>query len=335
MDRSDKNLPSLSVIIPFKDAEATLGKLAAALLPQAPPRAGVELIAVDDGSRDEGAAVLSQAGFHVITNPKSAGPAAARNDGAVAATGEILLFLDADVIPGPNLVEHVRRRFGEDPDLAALSGVYHIDPANEGFFPACKALRCHDWFRGRERFGSLETACAAVRREIFLAAGGFDERFAGADVEDYELGYRLGGAQGIELDHAMHVKHHFPGFWKNLENFARRTYKWAGLSRPMPFDTVATTPREAGAALCTWGALAFLLVTLGTGKEIFGYVTFAFAGLQLYLRRRFFLLCQREKGPRFTLASVLVTMAADLVVVPAAFLGTLGRLLRSRGRARA
>ena len=54
--------------------------------------------------------------------------------------------------------------------------------------------------------------------------------------------------------------------------------------------------------------------------------------MQLYLRRQFFLLCHQEKGPRFTLASILVTMAADLVVVPAAFLGTLGRIPELKGK---
>ncbi|MCB1153017.1 MAG: glycosyltransferase family 2 protein [Deltaproteobacteria bacterium] len=328
----DEDWPvSLSVVVPFKNAYKTLGPLAKALREQADR--GVEFLGIDDGSDDGGAEILEAVGFAIHRFERSRGPAAARNEGVHAAKGEVILFLDADVVPLDDLIAHVRGRFTHEPTLLALSGVYHPAPANRGFFPLYKALLCYAWFDGKARFGSLETACAAVRRRAFLDAGGFDESFTGADVEDYELGYRLGGSAGIEIDHAMRVKHHFPGFFANLKNFAKRSYQWAMLKRPRTFDTVATTPREGAASLSTYAVIGLLAATIVTGQQVLGYATLAAVATQLQLRRGFYLMCHENEGPRFTVLAVLVTMANDLVVVPAVAAGTMRRLLGGASKA--
>ncbi len=319
------NDPFISIVIPFHNSVSTLPRLVEALSAAEISEERIELIAVNDGSADGGADVLAAAGFHVLSNAPGKGPAAARNKGARAARGEVLLFLDADVIVRSGLAAHVRKRFCDDENLVALSGVYDKEPAVDGFFPRYKALRCHDWFTGVERFGSLETACAAVRREAFLASGGFDESFEGADVEDYEFGYRLDGARGIEVDHAMVVKHHFPTFGKNLENYAKRSYQWAKLKRPRSFDTAATTPREGLAAFCGVMSIPMFFLALALGNAWLNIVSFGMQGIHVFLRRRFYTLCHNEEGPRFTVLAVLATLAGDAVVIPSAAAGYLAR----------
>lgn len=320
--------PSLSIIIPFKNAGATLGEMTASLGPQMQALRDLEGIGVDDGSRDDGSRILADAGFRILNNAPERGPAAARNKGARSAKGEVLLFLDADVVPEPGLLSQVLSRFREDEALEALSGVYHIEPANTGFFPRYKALRCHDWFRDVERFGSLETACAAVRRETFLRSGGFDESFTGADVEDYELGYRLGGAEGIPVDHEMRVRHHFSGGLQEWEKLAKRSYQWAQLSRPRFFDTAAATPREAAASLAGAAGLALLMTALALGASYAGLTALLLLAAQLVLRAPFYRLCHEREGPPFTLRAVLATLIGDAVVVPSATLGYLVKILK-------
>jgi glycosyltransferase involved in cell wall biosynthesis len=324
---SDSPSPRLSVVVPFHNAARTLPRLLTSLALQTHADPGVELIAVDDGSDDDGARLFDSATWKVIRLPGSGGPAAARNEGVRASGGEVILFLDADVVVGPDLLEHVSRRFADDPSVIALSGIYDINPANEGFFPNYKALRCHDWFRGKTRFGSFETACAAIRRTAFLAAGGFDESFRDAEVEDYEFGYRLAGSGGIPIDHEMRVRHHFPTFRKNAAKFFRRAYLWAKLARPARFDTVATTRPEAAAAVASCLTLFVIVAGLITRTEWCGYLGLALLTAHLAFRRSFYLLSHEEYGPRFTIAAIAVSMANDMIVVPAALAGTARRYL--------
>ena len=89
----------LSVIVPARDAEATIGRTLAALAAQriAEP---YEVIVVDDGSRDATAAIArAAAGPVTVLTQDASGPAAARNLGVGHARGDRLAFCDADVFP--------------------------------------------------------------------------------------------------------------------------------------------------------------------------------------------------------------------------------------------
>jgi glycosyltransferase involved in cell wall biosynthesis len=235
--------PQISVIIPARNAARTLPKLLdslghSSLMPR-------EIIVVDDASVDATLAICQQYQVRIIQQIERVGPARARNIGAAAASSDILVFLDADVMVMPHTLAQIAQAFRIQPDLIGLSGVYAKIPANEGYFPRYKAALTHFWFRDCERFESFETACAAISKVIFDRLGGFDERYRGADVEDYEFGYRLGQLGPIRLDNRIEVAHHFPGFLKNAVNYYQRTRLWATLfwSRRR-FDSAATSRRE-------------------------------------------------------------------------------------------
>ena len=86
------------MIVPARDAEATLGRTLEALARQQNV-AEFELIVVDNGSHDRTAAVAEEAGARVVRRARGDGPGAARNAGAAVAAGRILAFTDADCEP--------------------------------------------------------------------------------------------------------------------------------------------------------------------------------------------------------------------------------------------
>ncbi len=181
----------VSVIIPAYNAEATLGRCLDALSAQS--RRPREIIVVDDGSTDDTAKVARGYGVRVIQQA-NAGPAAARNAGARAARGDLLLFTDADCVPAPDWVERMAAPFAE-PTVAGAKGVYQTDQVEAvARFVQIEYEDKYDRMRGQEQIDFIDTYSAAYRRHLFLQAGGFDVTFPTASVEDQEFSFRLARA---------------------------------------------------------------------------------------------------------------------------------------------
>ena len=170
-----------------------------------------ELIVVDDGSDDESSHRARDHGAKVLTTSGKRGPAAARNLGASAATGEFLFFVDADCEVHPDTLAQAAAVFDADPALGALFGCYDDRPAAGGTVRQYKNLLPR--FVHLDGSGEASTfwaGCGAVRRDLFVTVGGFDEgRFPRPSIEDIELGYRLRdhGAR-IRLVPTVQVRHH-------------------------------------------------------------------------------------------------------------------------------
>lgn len=153
-----------------------------------------EVIVIDDGSTDESARISRDRGASVVPSerPKS-GPAAARNLGAGLAKGEILLFVDADVVVAPGTLKQVADRFEEQPEISALFGSYDDKPAEKNFLSQYKNLQHHFVHQNSSSEAStFWSGLGAIRRDVFLSAGGFDcSQFQVPSIEDIELGVRL------------------------------------------------------------------------------------------------------------------------------------------------
>lgn len=199
--------PFISVIVPVFNGEKFLPSCLGALVSQS--YQAYELIVVDDCSTDASAEISREKGARVLRMPRQSGPAGARNLAAHEAKGEILLFVDADVVVKPDTVERVAADF-ENPQIAAVFGSYDDEPAETNFISQYKNL--FHRFVHQQSSSEAETfwaGCGAVRREIFLAEHGFNaERYPRPAIEDIELGYRL-RAKGyrILLDKQLHAKH--------------------------------------------------------------------------------------------------------------------------------
>jgi GT2 family glycosyltransferase len=174
--------------------QACLAAIAAARQACA-PHAVTELIVVDDGSSDDSVAVARAAGARVLATPAPGGhgPAAARNLGARAATGDIVFFVDADVALHPGTLGRAAQAFATDPGLEAVFGSYDDSPAAPNFLSQYKNLLHHYVHQhAHVQASTFWTGCGAMRLSTFLALGGFDAHtFRRPSIEDIDLGYRL------------------------------------------------------------------------------------------------------------------------------------------------
>lgn len=198
--------PSISVVIPVHNGGKPFRQCLSSLKEFAPPE--TEIIVVADGDEESGN--LAEAyGMQVLRIPTAGGPAKARNLGARAATGEILFFLDADVTISARTIPQVSRVFFQEPSLAASIGSYDDSPGATNFLSQYKNLFHHYTHQtGNEEASTFWGACGAIRRDIFLKIGGFDESYRLPCVEDIELGYRLKQAgYQIKLAKNIQVKH--------------------------------------------------------------------------------------------------------------------------------
>jgi glycosyltransferase involved in cell wall biosynthesis len=181
---------TITVIVPAYNADATLGRCLSALA--ASRRAPDEVIVVDDRSTDGTADRARELGARVIVLPEGRGPAAARNHGARQARGELLVFVDADVAVHADALERIEDELARNPGVAALFGSYDDDPPETGLASRYKNLLHHHTHQSSRRDAATFWAgCGAIRSSVFLAAGGFDERYRHPAIEDIELGARL------------------------------------------------------------------------------------------------------------------------------------------------
>lgn len=168
-----------------------------------------EVIVVADGDTDDSWRVAEASGVRVIRHPTTRGPAAARNTGAKVASGDILFFVDADVLVKTTTVGEVLRYFHLDPELTALIGSYDDEPSQTNFMSQYRNLFHH--YTHQISYSEASTfwgACGAIRKHAFLELGGFDEKYAKPSIEDIELGYRIKEAgYKIRLCQDLHVKH--------------------------------------------------------------------------------------------------------------------------------
>lgn len=200
---------SISVVIPTRNGAQTLAECLTAL--RASSYSMGEIIVVDDASTDESANIAERFHCRVIRLAQNIGAARAKNRGAQAATGDILFFTDDDVIVAPDALARLAENFAGS-QIVGVVGVLDRKIPFDDFASNFKNL----WMRftylkvPRERIGLFYTSIAAMRREIFLQLGGFDENYHGASItEDTEFGQRAWAAgYSIRLDDRVIGAHH-------------------------------------------------------------------------------------------------------------------------------
>lgn len=205
---------AISVIIPVHNGGANFRACLLSLQAADPPP--YEIIVVSDGDSGASRRLAEKSGVEVLKIPTPEGPAHARNMGAHHARGDILFFIDADVTIRPDAMNRVAAAFQNDTALAAIFGSYDDEPLETNFLSQYKNLFHHYVHHTAKREAStFWGACGAIRREIFLMMGGFNEGYrrclsesTPGTSEDIELGYRLKkSGYKIELIRELQVKH--------------------------------------------------------------------------------------------------------------------------------
>ncbi|MGH9136850.1 MAG: glycosyltransferase family 2 protein [Acidimicrobiales bacterium] len=191
--------PDVSVVVPTRNGARRVAALLAGL--ERDEADTFEVIVADDGSEpNERHALRAVVAAHpavVLIDQPHAGLAAARNAGARAARGKAVLFLDDDMVPPATILHEAAARVSRGADVV----LFEIELAATAE-PSLLTREVRSWQRderaalvaGRTRYDDLNMAATAVRRTLFDALGGFDERFtAGGRYgnEDVELGHRL------------------------------------------------------------------------------------------------------------------------------------------------
>jgi GT2 family glycosyltransferase len=311
----------LSVIIPVYNGGSQLELCLDAVL--ASDFQDYEVIVVDDGSTDGSAEVARARGVEVLRLDVRSGPAAARNRGAGHARGEVLMFLDADVVVRRDTLARVAaffdaRRSGATAvssavaavhgSAAAVFGSYDDTPAAGNFVSQYKNLLHH--FVHQHSSNEAETfwaGCGAVRREAFEAVGGFDERkYRTPSVEDIELGRRL-RREGfrVVLDRELQVKHlkrwTFPSLLRT--DIEARALPWSRLmlEEGRVLNDLNLRVSDRVSAALAW--LAVLLLVLSYFSAAFFACTLAALASIFLLNLPFYRFLKARRGRRFALGA--------------------------------
>lgn len=197
--------PSVAVVIPSWNSAGLLPRCLDSLVGQGD---GLELMVVDNGSRDGSLELLRERGVPHISLPENVGFAAAVNLGVARTRAPMVLELNADTALEPGGVERLREALASDPGLGGVQPrILQLEPGggeveSARLYSRGMALsadgRAFEEGAGeaqdarsataREIFGVCGAACL-LRRELFEQLGGYDERYF-AFYEDVDLNVR-------------------------------------------------------------------------------------------------------------------------------------------------
>jgi glycosyltransferase involved in cell wall biosynthesis len=219
---------TVSVIIPARNESRTIAHLIHTVLQQAPAGWAVEVVLVDDGSTDDTAERARAAGARVLVlgeRPDGGNPAVARNRGALVATGDPLVFLDADCLPSPGWL--ARLLAAHEAGAAVVGGALDLP---EGLSPMARCDYYCGWYHVHSRRAAGEVpnhppGNLSVRRDEFARTPGFTEQQPVAYAHEelaWQAEIRRRGGRLVFDPRAIVYHYNRPGF----RNLLRRNYRW-------------------------------------------------------------------------------------------------------------
>lgn len=333
---------TVSIVIPNRNGAATLEACLRAACAALDDRS--EVVVVDDHSEDASVDVIRRFPVELVRLEAHAGVSRARNAGARAASGELLLFIDADCLLPADALAHARAGYGDRRDLV-LGGTYTPAPADDDFFSAFQSAFIHHFETKRAEPDYVAAHAMVIDAELFRRSGGFVEgSYIGvsASVEDVELSHRLRRAGcPLRMSPDLRVQHVFRfSLRRSLANAIHKARTWTTYSlvnRDLLADSgTASVELKANVALAL--AQALLLAAAAAGPAAWpAALAIPALALDLHLSRRLIAAWHRAGGARFAALATLyyTTLYAAAVGIGAAA-GTLRYAwgARSLGRTR-
>lgn len=250
----------------------------------------------------------------VVREAPSAGFAAARRTGATAAQGDVVAFVDSDILVHPDALARIRAAFEENESLAALFGSYDDAPEATGVVSRFRNLLHHHVHQSSP--GSIATfwgGLGAVRSDALDAVGGFDpnERW----LDDVDLGMRMAAAGfRIELRPEIQGTH--------LKRWTLRSMIWTDFAiRGIPWVRLLFRHRTLSTELnLGWRHRVSAVGAVATAAALVARRPFGAAaglGTLVVLNRRFYALVLRREGPVRVTAAVGLHAIHHLTAVAA------------------
>ena len=227
-------MPKVSIVIPTLNRARVLAQAIDRIESQTISSDLYEVIVVDNASTDDTQSVLAQKRrqfrnlkFLLQSKP---GAAPTRNAGLRQASGEIVLFIDNDILAEPDLIERHIEYHGRYSDASIIGNV--ITPWNDKTDPILRYLHHRGIYNpytitsGPMDFSYYHTGNVSTPRSMLVEVGGFNEEFFIYGMEDIELGYRLqkAGCRMINGEQARAVHQYFPTYEEFIERCEQAGY---------------------------------------------------------------------------------------------------------------
>jgi len=321
---------TITVVVPAYNSERTIGRCLEAIANSTEEVA--EVIVVDDGSDDSTAEVAEGFGCRIVRLPRNRGPEHARQAGIKESRGDVVVFVDSDIVVKPDTIRELKRSLDVEPDVGAVVGTLSKEHPNPGFYSTYKNLYMNYILDKCPRYVDfIYGSIFAYRKDRIRLPRTFMR--LGEDTELGELinreGYRILLNKDIQVVHlkkygpASLLKNDFtiPYYWAHLfvkhrgwgrilkkrRFFHARSSQLASL--PIPYLTVAAL------TFSPWPAMALSALYLGLNMDYFAFL-------------------RRERGWAYAAASVPVTwvdMAVMALGAAAGFAVTIAKMAARHG----
>ncbi len=255
--------PEVSVVVTHFESQGGLDLVLAALTGQTHPRTRLQVVVSDDGSaRPPDLSAGAELGATLVRQEnRGFRAAAARNLGAAATDGQVLVFLDADTIPEPDYLARLTRLPAVLPDALVGGRRRHADLTGwtpprwrewmSGQAPGPVELTEPAWLRDAyartgdllrpdpRNYRFLISATMACSRRLFTEIGGFDASMVGYGGEDWDLAFRAENAGAVLAHRSDAVAWHDGPEWAERDmpdevRWRNKTIETLALARRIP-----------------------------------------------------------------------------------------------------
>ena len=336
MDTAQQYYPLVSVIIPVKNSSNTLGQCIRSV--KRSYYKNYEIIVVDDHSTDNSVEIANSYKCNVIQVKDGNGANNARNVGASAAKGEILMFVDSDIVLRRETILGIVEALEEN-HLDAVVGVYSTKHRHETLVSQYKNLWVrYSYIKSPPTIDWLFGSISGIKRQAFEKLGGFNvELLAKHGHDDIELGKRAAQAKlNIVLDIEIEVEH--------LKNYTLLSFIKNEFNRSVGFAELAIIFRETTQSIKRGFVNVYPTFIISTIASIF-VVAFLIAivagllptwyalvviGLYLLLNIRFLNYLEQVRGLFAMIAMIPYLFIDHFVCFIGSIVGTIKGILKSR-----
>jgi glycosyltransferase involved in cell wall biosynthesis len=308
----------ISIVIPTYNAAKFMPNLLDSIFKQAVE--DMEVLIVDDCSTDNTVEVVKNYPVRVIQQEINGGPARARNKGVKEAKGDIIFFLDSDVIVLDGTVREVKDYFQKNPSANCVIGICSTEPLNKGFVPKYMAMFEYIHLIGTpdNKVSVFGPRCGAIRKDFFMRIGGYNESYKGADVEDFELARKINKDDCIFLNRKIMVRHQFANFKQILKIYFKRTVMWVHLFfKEKQLDNAGpTSPSNGIAAFCAFFSfLSLLFIPLCSFAS---YLFLLLIFVYLFSNLKWWNFMRKEAGLLFAIRALLLNYFLGIEIMASA-----------------